>query len=106
VPPIDVNKLWYKVIAALENDGFKIFSLNCETASVDIEDEKFVITLPDKGSYNLFLEKNNIEEMKKVFNSIDELSKYEIDIREKYKLDENKYVSYLKDMFGSKIDIK
>jgi len=105
-PRADANKYWYKIIEKIKAQGYSIFAINCETAEVSMVDEKYIVTLPDQNSYGFFKDKGNMDALRKAYDSIDELKKYELTIDVKLKLDENKAIPYLKEMFGNKLEIK
>ena len=100
---MDARQVWKSVASDLDQGGYQFLSLALLEAEVEISDTNFIVKIPTKATLGLLTEKNNRDVINRYFSKHSELS---LSFEEIKKLDEDKALPFIKEMFGNMLEIK
>ena len=89
-----------------KTNHIKLYSLLESVNETDMTEDKIILTLSDKVSFDMINNKNDIAELTEIMNSIQEGFKVELTCNGKEPFDKFKFEQFLKDEFGNLLTIK
>ncbi len=99
----DAGQVWKAVASELENKGYKILALALINSDVREEGDVFTVSVSERATYDLMTEKTNRDLINSIFAGY---SSCTLKIEEIKKIEEDKTIPYIKEMFGSFVEIK
>ncbi len=100
----DARQVWLKVASELRQNGYPLLALSTQDAQLSMTDEEFFVKVADVATLNLLENKNNRDAINSAFRSVDRERRLIIEaVRH---LDEDKALPFVKEMFGSVLEIK
>lgn len=101
---MDARQVWLRVASALRQNGFTLLALSTQDAQFDMTDDEFTVRVADQATLNILSDKNNRDAINSAFSSVDPHRKLKIETTRH--LDEDKALPFIKEMFGSMVEIK
>ncbi len=100
----DARQVWLRVASELRQDGYTLLALSTQDAQFAMTDDEYHVKVADAATLNLLDDKKNRDAINKAFQSVD--SKRKLVIETERHLDEDKALPFVKEMFGSLLEIK
>lgn len=101
---MDARQVWLRVASALRQNGYTLLALSTQDAQFDMTDDEFTVRVADQATLNILSDKNNRDAINSAFSSVDPHRKLKIETTRH--LDEDKALPFIKEMFGSMVEIK
>lgn len=101
---MDARQVWLRVASALRQNGYTLLALFTQDAQFDMTDDEFTVRVADQATLNILSDKNNRDAINSAFSSVDPHRKLKIETTRH--LDEDKALPFIKEMFGSMVEIK
>jgi DNA polymerase III gamma/tau subunit len=99
----DARQVWQSVASELMDRGQRLLALAVPEADVSCDDKTFTVAFSTKATYDILTDKKNRDILNEVFSN---LSNLDLNIKHVAKYEEDKSLPYVKEMFGSKLEIK
>lgn len=99
----DAGQVWKSVASELENRGYKILALAALEADVEASETEFRISFSSRATYEIVTDKVNRDVINGIFSALSDLP---LVITEVKKVESDKAIPVLKDLFGAKLEIK
>jgi DNA polymerase III gamma/tau subunit len=99
----DARQVWQSVASELMDRGQRLLALAVPEADVSCDDKTFTVAFSTKATYDILTDKKNRDILNEVFS---DLSNLDLNIKHVAKYEEDKSLPYVKEMFGSKLEIK
>ncbi len=99
----DARQVWKGVASELENRGFRFLALAAVEAEIECSDEEFSASVSNAATYDLLTQKQNRDLINEIFYS---LCDKKLVIKEEMRLNDDKTLPYIKQMFGKYLEIK
>lgn len=100
----DARQVWLKVASELRQAGYPILALSTQDAQLEMNDEEFFVKVADLATLGLLEDKRNRDAINTAFRSVDD--SHRLVIQAIRHLDEDKALPFVKEMFGSMLEIK
>lgn len=101
---MDARQVWLRVASALRQNGYPLLALSTQDAVLEMTQEEFKVKVADEATLNLLEDKNNRDAINHAFRSVEQNRKLVIETARH--LDEDKALPFIKEMFGSLLDVK
>lgn len=101
---MDARQVWLRVASALRQNGFPLLALSTQDAVLNMTEDTFSVTVADDATLNLIEDKKNRDAINQAFRSVDTERKLVIEVTRQ--LDEDKALPFIKEMFGSLLEVK
>lgn len=103
---MDARQVWVKVASELRNRGYTLIAISLRDAGVEMTDSEFTVLVYESATMQLVSEKRNRDVIRECFESVEESKGRTLVIKEAFKLDEDKALPYIKEMFGDLLEIR
>lgn len=100
----DARQVWLRVASELRQSGFQLIALSTQDAELEMNDDTFFVKVADVATLGFLEDKNNRDAINKAFQSVD--TTHKLVIEAVHRLDEDKALPYVKEMFGAMLEIK
>ncbi len=100
---LDAKQVWKRVASELEKRNYKFIAFAALEAETEYNDTEFIVKVPSRATLNLLTEKNNRDVINGIFSSLCDLK---LVFKEVVHLDEDKALPYIKEMFGTLLELK
>ncbi len=100
----DAKQVWKTLASELDNRGYKILALSVLDADTELVGDEFRVSIGNETTYEFITSKQNRDIINEIFSSID--GKSRLVINEVKKIEEDKALPMLSELFGSKLEIK
>lgn len=100
----DARQVWLRVASELRQSGFQLLALSTQDAELEMTDDTFFVKVADVATLGILEDKNNRDAINKAFRSVDSTRKLVIEAVRR--LDEDKALPFVKEMFGAMLEIK
>lgn len=101
---LDARQVWLRVASILRQNGFTLLALSTQDAQFEMNEEEFIVKVADQATLNILSDKNNRDAINSAFFSVDKHRKLKIETARH--LDEDKALPFIKEMFGTLVEIK
>ncbi len=99
----DARQVWKGVASELENRGFRFLALAAVEAEIECNDDEFTASVSNAATYDLLTQKNNRDVINEIFYTLCDLK---LVIKEQMRLNDDKALPYIKNLFGKYLEIK
>lgn len=99
----DARQVWKRVASELERRNYKFIAFAALEAETEFNDTEFIVKVPSRATLNLLTDKGNRDIINGIFSSMCDLK---LVFKEVVHLDEDKALPYIKDMFGTRLELK
>lgn len=96
--------MWLRVASELRQSGFQLIALSTQDAELEMNDDTFFVKVADTATLGFLEDKNNRDAINKAFYAVD--SSHRLVIEAVHRLDEDKALPFVKEMFGNMLEIK
>ena len=100
----DARQVWLRVASELRQNGYTLLALSTQDAQFDMNDDEYHVKVADAATLNLLDDKKNRDAINAAFKNVD--SHRRLVIETERHLDEDKALPFVKEMFGSLLEIK
>lgn len=100
----DARQVWLRVASELRQSGYTLLALSTQDARFDMSDDEYHVKVADAATLNLLDDKRNRDAINAAFKSVE--SHRRLVIETERHLDEDKALPFVKEMFGSLLEIK
>ena len=101
---MDARQVWLRVASELRQAGYPLLALSTQDAQLDMTEDEFYVKVADLATLSILEDKINRDAINHAFQSVDKTHKLVIEaVRH---LDEDKALPFVKEMFGSLLEIK
>ena len=100
----DARQVWLRVASELRQSGFQLIALSTQDAELEMNDDTFFVKVADTATLGFLEDKNNRDAINKAFYAVD--SSHRLVIEAVHRLDEDKALPFVKEMFGNMLEIK
>lgn len=100
----DARQVWLKVASALRQNGYPLLALSTQEAVLEMSEDEFSVKVADAATLSLLEDKNNRDAINQAFRSVEPKRRLVLDVTRQ--LDEDKALPFIKEMFGSVLEIK
>lgn len=101
----DAKQVWFHLASELKRRKYNVLALAMQDAQFELTENEFYIRIADRATYNLVCEKSNRDVINAVFAAEPMAEGLKLVINEIKHIDEDKALPYIKEMFGSFVDI-
>lgn len=99
----DARQVWKTVASELERRNYKFLAFAALEAETQITDTEFIVKVPSRATLSLLTDKANRDVINGIFSANCGLK---LTFEEIAKLDDDKAIPYIKEMFGTTLEIK
>lgn len=99
----DAKQAMRAVAASLEKDGYQLLAFALLEADAETRDSDIIVKIPAKATLNMLSEKDNRDILNAKFFAVSGLN---LKLEEIKKLDDDKALPFIKEMFGSQLEVK
>ncbi|MCQ2603356.1 MAG: hypothetical protein MJ193_05455, partial [Clostridia bacterium] len=100
----DAKQVWKTLASELDKRGYKILALSILDADIEIVEDAFRVSIGNETTDEFVTSKQNRDIINEIFSSID--GKSRLVINEVKKIEEDKALPMLLELFGNKLEIK
>ena len=100
----DARQVWLRVASELRQSGYTLLALSTQDAQFVMTDDEYHVKVADAATLNLLDDRKNRDAINAAFKSVD--SRHRLVIETERHLDEDKALPFVKEMFGSLLEIK
>ena len=100
----DARQVWLRVASELRQSGYTLLALSTQDAQFVMTDDEYHVKVADAATLNLLDDKRNRDAINAAFKSVE--SHRRLVIETERHLDEDKALPFVKEMFGSLLEIK
>ncbi len=100
---LDARQVWLRVASQLRQSGHTLLALSTQDATLEMTDDEYFVKVADQATLTLLNEKSNRDALNAAFRTVDQHRILRIDTARH--LDEDKALPFIKEMFGSFVEI-
>lgn len=102
----DATQVWLHLSSELKAQGAGILSATVENSQFELTDSEFRVKIIDKAAVNIIRDKRNRDALNAAFAASEYMQGLKLVVYEEEQIDPDKDLPYIKDMFGSLLEIK
>lgn len=103
---MDARQVWVHVASRLRAMGYGLIAMTVQDCKLEMTDSEFSVLVPDSATYGILSDKANRDALNKAFADTKEAAGRALKLKQQQNLDEDSAAPYLKDMFGTLLEIK